>query len=145
MSLVYAQRTGDLYADGQWVTRGYSGADPDGKNQPSAQEIPDCGPIPCGQYTITSFLTTTQEHGPDVMTLEPNEGTNTFGRSGFLIHGDSKTNPGKASKGCIVLSHFARDFIWGSGIRLLIVVPEVQDANATPPDGIKNPFPKETV
>src|ERR1035438_5538324 len=43
-----------------------------------------------------------------VQALTPESGTNTFGREGFLIHGDSVQNPGTASHGCIILPQLGR-------------------------------------
>jgi hypothetical protein len=45
-----------------------------------------------------------------------------FGRSGFLIHGDSFVKPGKASRGCIIMGRLIRNAIAASGDRLLRVV-----------------------
>jgi hypothetical protein len=45
------------------------------------------------------------------MHLTPDPATNTFGRSGFLIHSDRRdylTNPHAASSGCIILPPDAR-------------------------------------
>jgi len=38
----------------------------------------------------------------------------TFGRDGFLIHGDSVRHPGDASEGCIILPRRFRERIWTS-------------------------------
>jgi len=43
-----------------------------------------------------------------VLRLIPQEGTEMYGRAGMLIHGDSVSEPGTASLGCIVQSHWAR-------------------------------------
>jgi hypothetical protein len=56
------------------------------------------------------------------MALIPKEGTDTFGRSGFLIHGDSVAMPGTASHGCIILSRDLREQISASGDNQLEVV-----------------------
>src|ERR1022692_2365841 len=44
----------------------------------------------------------TTDHGPYVLTLKPAPDTLTFGRGGFLLHGDSKESPGCASHGCVI-------------------------------------------
>ncbi|MGF6481227.1 hypothetical protein QFZ91_003390 [Paraburkholderia sp. JPY419] len=50
------------------------------------------------------------------MPLTPDPGTETFGSNAFFIHGDSKSHPGNASNGCIVISNRAvRERIWSSG------------------------------
>jgi hypothetical protein len=45
-----------------------------------------------------------------------------FGRSGFLIHGDSIIRPGTASRGCIILAREIREQIAASGDADLEVV-----------------------
>ena len=44
------------------------------------------------------------------------------GRVAFQIHGESRSNPGNASKGCIVLPRSIRERIWTSSDTLLNVV-----------------------
>ena len=119
----YAQKTGNLLQDGNLVATGYSGAD-EGKNNPSMQAVEDVGPIPQGNWTISGPLVNTAEHGPYVLTLTADTGTNTFGRSGFLMHGDSVTAPGTASKGCIIMPRTAREQVWNSGDRDLEIIAE---------------------
>ena len=119
----YAQKTGSLLQDGQAVATGYSGFD-EGKNNPAMQAIHDVGPIPQGAWTIEGPPINTTEHGPFVLTLAPSSSTNTFGRSGFLMHGDSIHAPGTASKGCIIMARVFREQVWNSGDRDLEVVPE---------------------
>ena len=58
------------------------------------------------------------------MRLMAFQDTNTFGRSGFEIHGDLIGEVGKdlASEGCIILGHAFRLAIAASGDTLLNVV-----------------------
>ena len=84
---IYDQLSGGLSQDGQRVATGYSGFGP-GKNNPDMENVPDVGPIPRGVYDIGPMHDTTT-HGPHVMALTPEPGTDTLGRDGFLIHGDS--------------------------------------------------------
>ncbi len=119
----YAQKTGALLHSGQLVATGYSGFEV-GKNNPAMQAVPDVGPIPQGDWTIGGPPVNTAEHGPFVLTLTPAPGTNTFGRSGFLMHGDAINAPGTASKGCIIMPRTAREQVWSSGDTELEVVPE---------------------
>lgn len=105
----YQQKTGRLLRDGKWVSTGYSGHG-DGKNNPDMQHVPRVGPCPCGFWDI-SYLGDTETHGPCVLRLTPHSGTETFGRDGFLCHGDSKENPGTASLGCIIQPRIIRDLI----------------------------------
>ena len=60
--------------------------------------------------------------GTYVIRLEPDPGNNMCGRSNFLIHGDSKTHPGSASQGCIILDKKYRKDMWTSGDKILKVI-----------------------
>jgi len=135
---VYTQSTGDWFRDGQFIARGYSGHDADGvqgKNNPSEEAHRSHGPIPRGLWKIAEDPAPSSEqgpHGPFVMHLYPLPGTETFGRSGFLIHGDM-ADPrlaGTASLGCIILPREVRESIWASGDRMLSVIASPGD---TPP------------
>jgi len=108
----YSQSSGVLTHNFIRVGMGYSGHG-EGKNNPSLQNVPDVGPCPQGRYSIGA-MHDTETHGPHVMALTPESGTNTFGRSGFLIHGDSLEHPGAASEGCIILPRPIRDQISAS-------------------------------
>jgi len=120
----YAQNTGELLQDGQHVSTGYSGAS-DGKNNPAMENVHNVGPIPRGDWTITGPPVDSKDHGPYVLKLNPEPSTNTHGRSGFLMHGDSKEHPGSASHGCVILSRPVREEVWNSGDRELEVVAEI--------------------
>jgi len=122
----YAQKSGELQHDGEPVATGYSGAGP-GKNNPDLEKVPNVGPIPQGDWTITGPPVDTAQHGPYVLQLKPAPDTPTFGRSGFLMHGDSKESPGNASQGCVILPRSAREQVWKSGDRDLKVVAEIPD------------------
>lgn len=126
----YVIRTGALYRDGKLVTHGYSGLDDgdgipepgEGKNDPAAQDKRGIGPIPVGLYIIGP----PESHpsaGPYTLRLGPTPGTDTHGRSGFLIHGDARV-PGTASHGCIIMPRWVRVLIWSSGDHSLRVVAE---------------------
>ncbi|MGD1094067.1 MAG: tlde1 domain-containing protein [Bryobacteraceae bacterium] len=109
----YEQTTGRLNHDGEPVGEcGYSGFE-DGKNNPAMQTEPDCGPIPRGRYMIgpVEFADVEGPHGPFVLPLTADPANEMFGRSGFLIHGDSLTHPGCASRGCIILPRPTREAI----------------------------------
>lgn len=103
------------------VAQGYSGGGR-GKNRPDYQSVADVGPIPQGNWTITALTVEETDHGPYVLHLAPCENTNTFGREGFLIHGDSLEHPGEASKGCIILPRSIRERIWQSNDRSVQVI-----------------------
>jgi hypothetical protein len=121
----YAQKTGELQQDGKHVATGYSGAGV-GKNNPEMQQVHNVGPIPQGDWTIVGPPVNTTEHGPYVLSLKPAGDTNTFGRSGFLMHGDSIQSPGSASEGCIIMPRPVREEVWNSGDRDLKVVAEIR-------------------
>lgn len=117
----WKQAEGALYtASGGLFTHGYSGALL-GKNNPAMQDLLAVGPIPQGRYAVHAPHDT-ETHGPYVLGLQPSLENRMFGRSAFLIHGDSVHAPGTASKGCIVISKMARMSIWMSHDHELIVV-----------------------
>jgi len=60
-----------------------------------------------------------------VLKLNPAPSTDTHGRGGFLMHGDSKEHPGSASHGCVILPRAVREEVWNSGDRELEVVAEI--------------------
>lgn len=120
------RQDGRLYEDTGplvFVSDGYSGAD-SGKNNPSAQTTRRVGPIPVGAYRIAPPIDH-PELGPVSLRLEPLGDTKSWGRSGFLIHGDSRTRPGDASHGCIVLPRPVRERIAQSDDGLLVVISGV--------------------
>ena len=117
----YSQSTGELTHDGQHVATGYSGAGP-GRNNPDMQASQGQGPIPQGSYTIGSARQG-RHTGPATMNLDPQPGTQTFGRDLFRVHGDSVAHPGTASEGCVILPRNVRDRLAHSADRTLRVVP----------------------
>lgn len=122
MSWTFEQHTGNLMYDGKVIAAGYSGHG-DGKNSEQMQHVPNVGPIPQGHYTIGKPFDS-PSHGPFAMHLEPFPQNQMFGRSGFLIHGDSVKLPGSASEGCIILGRNVRQAVWDSADRTLRVVGE---------------------
>ena len=129
----YFIKSGKLYNHKEkHVGTGYSGWDDgdgvpepgEGKNDPSKVSVRSVGPLPPGKWNIgPPFFHTTA--GPYTMRLLPQKGTETHGRSGFLIHGDSGKDPGTASHGCIVLRRELRMLIWESYDHELEVLPGV--------------------
>jgi Protein of unknown function (DUF2778) len=104
----YEQSSGVITAaDGTRLSPpGYAGNGA-GKNNPTAQDQHDVGPLPCGFYTIGPAYDSPKT-GPISMNLTPDESNSMFGRSGFRIHADEIEHPGYASDGCIVQSHAIR-------------------------------------
>lgn len=118
---IYSQSAGSIaHGGGDVLASGYAGAGI-GKNNPAAQHLHNVGPIPQGRYTIGAPIGT-PTHGPYVLPLTPDPGNTMFGRSEFLIHGDSASHPGKASEGCIILPRPTREAIGGSSDPVLLVI-----------------------
>lgn len=111
--LRYSQSLGRLWGvDGETLTRigvGYSGYPPH-TNRPEAETIKAAGPLPRGNYRVR-LLGHHVRLGPTVFFLDPEAGTELFGRSGFLIHGDNEYGNNTASHGCVILSRKVRDRI----------------------------------
>jgi len=117
---IYEQSTGKLSStDTGFLATGYSG-NGTGKNNPLAQSIHDVGPIPSGVYAIGAPFNS-PDHGPFALRLSPDAANQMFGRTGFLMHGDSREHPGCASKGCVIMPREARETVWASGDRELQV------------------------
>lgn len=116
---IWDQSSGQLYR-ALPVASGYAGRG-EGKNDPADQARAGVGPIPQGRWRIVS-IGDSPNTGPATIVLQPEPGTETFGRSAFRIHGDSRADPGNASHGCIILPRAVRDAIWQSGDRDLLVV-----------------------
>ena len=89
---------------------GYSGNGA-GLNNPAMESVLMHGPIPRGAWTVGPFHDDPGGKGPVVAHLTPIEGTDTFGRSGFMIHGDNSALDHSASEGCIVAPRFIREQI----------------------------------
>jgi len=119
MAWVYSQSTGRVTRNNQVEGQGYSGTGA-GRDNGAMQNVRDVGPIPRGRYQIGAAHDT-QTHGPHVMGLTPLQGTQTFGRDNFLIHGDNRRHD--ASTGCVILDRALRDRISASGDTVLEVVP----------------------
>lgn len=121
------QSAGELTRDGQFISRGYSGAGR-GKNNPSLERVRGTGPIPAGRWLIVGPPYNSANVGPYVLKLFaadeplPDDAHEATGRSAFRCHGDSIKAPGTASKGCIILPRRVRERIWASGDRELLVV-----------------------
>jgi len=116
----YSISTGEM-TDGEQTFTGYSGRG-EYKNIPADDGVRDSGPVPVGLWYIGTPIDDIRL-GPCVMRLTPDAKTDTFGRSGFYIHGDSIKNPGNGSSGCIVLPRNAREAIARSVDKSLMVTP----------------------
>lgn len=123
MPWIYSQSSGQLAnPSGLLAGTGYSGH-AEGLNATEFQNVPDVGPIPEGTWQVVASVDS-ETHGPFALQLSPLEGTETFGRSGFLVHGDEVEHPGQhlASHGCIIMPRPVREAIWASNDHTLEVV-----------------------
>jgi hypothetical protein len=118
--IFYDQQRGEAKL-GDVVFSGYSGAG-EGKNNPAMQTVHNVGPIPRGVWRMGTPYDSPHT-GPYTVPLTPEPGTETFGRADFRIHGDSKTAPGTASHGCIILARaFREKLVNGNADKLVTVV-----------------------
>jgi len=92
-----------VFPDGSSMTC-YSGV-PEYRNNPSAINIKNKGPIPTGAYYITD-VTSSSPKGPNTIVLQPDGDNDMYGRGDFLIHGDTSSN--NASQGCIIMGPSGR-------------------------------------
>jgi hypothetical protein len=124
VSWLYEQSSG-RFTDptGTSQGKGYSGQPPF-VNDATAQAQVDQGPIPQGLWQAVELIPESTSHGPYAIRLEPYQQTETFGRSGFMMHGDLISRPGYASEGCIVMSRDVRELFWNSTDHDILVVAE---------------------
>lgn len=123
---IYSQTSGVLVGPhGSAYSGLYSGHGP-GLNNPAEQSDANIGPIPAGTWTIGPPAKD-DDTGPLSLLLAPDPATQTFGRTGFRIHGDSLKAPGErqASHGCIVAAVNVRVALRDSPDRTLLVVPHL--------------------
>lgn len=116
----FDQSSGQFFHNDTLLFDGYSGYQ-QGKNNPSMQNVRGMGPVPQGLWHIGGVYDSPKT-GPCTIVLVPDSATNTYGRDGFRIHGDSIKAPGTASHGCIILPRFVRQQIVASPDKLLTVV-----------------------
>jgi len=116
----YQQSTGNLYnPSGSKVAAGYSGYG-NGKNNPAKDHLKNIGPCPRGLW-VMGLPYNSQRIGPYSIPLYQHN-HDSKGRDYFRIHGDSSTNPGNASLGCIILPRRIRQKIHLSNCKLLMVI-----------------------
>lgn len=92
-----------------------------GKNNHTCEKMQNIGPIPCGDWEVLRWDDWHGDKGPQVAVLAPT-GFDPYGRSAFLIHGDSVSHPGDASHGCIITARDVRNRLRDSGERRLQVI-----------------------
>jgi|SRR5208337_4402521 len=105
----------------------YSGAWPEGFNDPAKTASIGVGPIPEGLYSICGPPYSDSEHGPYILRLEPDSTNEMFSRVGFLLHG--KPLPPRdirsGSEGCICAGPDTRRRVYQSGDNRLQVISGV--------------------
>lgn len=112
--LVFHQGSGrlchvDAQGDHHLLATGYAGYR-SAANQPSRQAERGIGPIPRGIWRVGVPFHHARL-GPLAFPLSAKEGTETFGRSAFYIHGDNAKGDRSGSYGCIVVPRPARERI----------------------------------
>ena len=117
MTWRFEQDTGNIFdPTGELAGTGYAGgncgANPEGINNHSMQDIPLIGPIPLGLFTMGEPVEHSQL-GPFAIPLIPDPANEMFGRGGFYCHGDTAI-PMRASEGCIVQVPDVRHAMWAS-------------------------------
>lgn len=138
MAWMYVQSTGKMYRpNGQWFHNAWSGRG-EHLNNSASQCIKNEGPIPRGDWTMTTLYNTGPENDPRagnpmpitrnnrginnkrfIIKLMPQASVNVCNRDGFLIHGGGIN----ASQGCIIVDGaLIRKQIWDSGDHELRVV-----------------------
>lgn len=121
MTWVYKIDAGEM-RNGDQVFEGYTGKFGPSRDNPDYCRVACVGPIPTGSWEIGEPVDSVRM-GPRAIPLTARTGTETFGRNGFYIHGDSLEHPGRASDGCIILSRAAREVIVASPDKNLEVIP----------------------
>ncbi len=122
--IIYEQTTGKLSIPNWGSYLGYSGYGR-WKNNPDFEFAHEVGPVPAGTYLLSEPFDDAV-HGPICFRLTPTKDTQTFGRTGLMIHGDNGNHPGSASHGCVALGHDARAAIRNCGERSLQVIEVVK-------------------
>lgn len=123
--LRYVQKTGVLFqyvrGEAGWAWNvlgtGYAGKG-DGLNNPSKEDEPNVGPIPCGVWSL-SFPYEDPHKGKNCFRLVPL--TYRGSRRSFMIHANSKTGGTASSEGCIIMDAAVRQKLAESKENHLIV------------------------
>jgi Protein of unknown function (DUF2778) len=116
---IYSSSTGHLFLGGELIAVGYSGAE-DCLNKTSQEREKNKGPIPTGNWKV---------HGAQMhpalgksLQLVP-DGHSAHGRTEFFIHATADNKSLRASKGCIILTNRAVDWLAGAlrNAKLMVV------------------------
>ena len=118
--IVFDVTAGRLSIAGNDIGPAYSGAPGYVDNEADAGLV-GRGPIPAGLWVIGSPIDDAHT-GPFSMPLTPVAGTDTMGRSEFMIHGDNMAMNESASHGCIIAARAIRERIWADSDHMITVV-----------------------
>jgi hypothetical protein len=128
MPWTFQQSTGKLTRpDGTLAATGYAGGnigdawDAKWVNNPNAQCVHNCGPLPRGTYYMQDPI----EHsrvGAYAIPLKPDPANDMCKRGDFYCHGDLIADPGHGSEGCIVMPRPVREAMWKSDDHTVSVV-----------------------
>lgn len=119
MTWQYKISTGEITHDDTHIETAYSGLAGQCRNNPDCCSIHNVGPIPVGDWTLGPCYDD-PHRGKCTVRLLPKPETETFGRSGFLIHGDNISHT--ASEGCIIASLGIRQKLCSSTDKELRVI-----------------------
>ena len=115
----------------------YSGAWPEGFNDPTKVSNKDVGPLPAGLWRFGKLIAKHPDLGPNVIPLIPVDVPNSYGRdmASFFMHGKPlpPADIRSGSKGCICAQETTRLHVANSGddgltvvSGLVVVDPEIQ-------------------
>ena len=96
------------------VGYGYSGAVM-ALNDIHKSNIEMVGPLPAGTYVIENVYDDSRR-GNHTCVLRPHPDNKMYGRSGFLIHGDTLSESHNASDGCIITTFAVRSMFMAQDI-----------------------------
>jgi hypothetical protein len=138
-ALIYRQGSGELLSAATLalIGVGYSGNGL-GLNNPGMERMRDVGPIPRGEYDILPPLDPAGHLGPLAFPLRPRAGTETYGRSDFLLHADNFARNHTASHGCIIQDRPARLAVlkFVGGVLTVVQGPARKSAPAPAPSPV---------
>ena len=122
MAWIYDVKRREFSRNGQFKFRARYAGNGKYKDDPLFECVKNKGPLPRGKYRIVGKPFRHARTGADTLRLMPDVSNTMCNRAGFLIHGESKTNPGRASNGCIILDRDYRLQLADSQDRELIVL-----------------------
>jgi hypothetical protein len=104
----------DIPGKSRIVGYGYSGQ-PSALNDIHRQNVQNVGPLPAGTYVINEIVDDIKR-GKHTCVLVAAPTNKMYGRSGFLIHGDTEAEAHDASDGCIICPYLIRTMFMAQDI-----------------------------